>query len=54
MIEEREAEDGRAVSFVIKFDNGKTSIRHKSHSRREYALCPGLRQSATQTARLVP
>ena len=23
VIEEREAEDGRAVSFVIKFDNGK-------------------------------
>ena len=33
MIEERKAEDGRAVSFVIKFDNGKTSIRHKSHMR---------------------
>ena len=31
MIEEREAEDDRAVSFIIKFDNSKTSIRHKSH-----------------------
>ena len=33
MKEEREAEDGRAVSFVIKFNNGRTTIRHKSHMR---------------------
>ena len=31
VIEERKAEDGTAVSFVIKFDNGRTTIRHKSH-----------------------
>ena len=33
VIEERKAEDGRAVSFVIKFDNGRTTIRHKWHMR---------------------
>ena len=33
VIEERKAEDGTAVSFVIKFNNGRTTIRHKSHMR---------------------
>ena len=33
ILEEREADDGKKVSFVISLDKGGTTIRHKSHMR---------------------
>ena len=33
VVDERKGDDGTPTSFIIKFDNGKSTIRHKSHMR---------------------
>ena len=53
VIQEQVSDNGRQVSFIIEFDDGKTSIRNKSHLRHSIKIEGKVEKKATSFSNCV-